>query len=185
MTNQIATLSECKAYLGLGTNATLDDALITSIGDAVLDFMQTYTGRKILQDTYTETLNGRGESGIPVKNTPITGISSLLIDGLAIQSASNSYSYGYAFDDFFVYLRGYKFSRGQQNIQITYTGGYNPVPNDWKQAHIEFVAYKYKQKDRIGVTNITTGGITTTAYIKSDVPPEVQIVMDRYRTVTV
>jgi hypothetical protein len=80
-----------------------------------------------------------------------------------------------------VLLRGFRFCRGVQNVQISYTAGYSSVPLDLKQAAIEAFALAYRQRVRIGEKSNSMSGQVTIAFDMSDVPPRSLAVFNQYR----
>jgi hypothetical protein len=80
-----------------------------------------------------------------------------MIDCARIPLAANSQSAGYLFDSTMLYLIGYAFKRGLQNISIVYTAGFTTIPFEIAQACIDLVALKYKEMTRIGLQSQTLG----------------------------
>jgi hypothetical protein len=78
-------------------------------------------------------------------------------------------------------LRGFRFSRGVQNVAISYTAGYASVPLDLKQAALEAFALTYRQRTHIGEKSNSMGGQVTLSFDMSDVPPRSMTVIGQYR----
>lgn len=184
------TLANVKDWLSVQN--TGDDAKITLLISAATQFMKNYMSRDILSANYTEKYNGGNTMRMPLRNFPVTAISSLSVDGVTIPPAANSAGSGYLFDDKMIYLvgssfgqnspNGFTFSRGLQNVIVSYVAGYLSVPSDLEQACKELVASKYRRKDRIDQVSKNLGGEVVTFSIK-DMPAEVKMILDIYNRV--
>lgn len=128
----LTTVQAATAYLqaaGLPVPADLED-LITGVSAE----MQSFASRNFVSQPYSVTLSGQGGDRLNLPNTPISSVESVAVDGLNIPSAGNPTSFGFVFSETQILLRGYRFCRGVQNIQIAYTAGYTPVPADIARA---------------------------------------------------
>ena len=166
-------------------------ALITSISK----WIATYCSNNFDQRTYAETRNGRGQALLGLRNGPVTAVSSLVNDGVAILPATGPpWNNGYVFSTHNIALYGYCFSRCYAGIQIAYTAGYitpgmnalDPVtyptvnlPQDLQQACIETVADRFYSKSNIGVLSRTLA-TETVSYTNLNMPPSAKLVIDRY-----
>ena len=197
MPSQLTTLSDVKAFLAIGTSVGAgDDPLLTRLITAVSQFIETYCNRTFAQGSYTETRNGNGRQTLSFRNTPTTAIASLTIDGLAIPprpafGSGSSYvetfqgggaGSGYTFDTDYLYLDGYAFSKGKQNVTLAYTAGYASIPYDLAQAAITLVGLCYKSRDRLGVTGKGIGP-EHISYLVGKFPVDVQMTIDQYSRV--
>jgi hypothetical protein len=99
----------------------------------------------------------------------VSAVTSLTIDGLTIPPAVGQ-GIGYLFDDTTIYLRGYTFCRDVQNVAVTYTAGYAPVPGDVAQACIEIAAFHYAKRDRMDKSSETLGTAQTISFSQADMP---------------
>lgn len=188
MTNAIdmTTLADVKAWLNIPTIVTQDDALLSSYITRASDFLQQWLSRDIVTTLYTaDTYNGNGNGSISVKNWPIQSIASIVIYGADMVTTTTYTKAGtdFLFDDQAIYLtNGNKFTKGVKNVYITYTAGYATVPFILQQATIEFVAHKYKERDRIGLASKGLAG-ETTAFITADMPATVRTALTQFRNV--
>ena len=112
---------------------------------------------------------------------PRTGLSSVSIDGVTIQAATTPTTAGYLWDGRRILLRGFRFCRGVQNVQLSYAAGYPNVPLDLKQAAIEAFALTYRQRVRIGEKSNSMSGQVTISFDMSDVPPRSLAIFSQYR----
>jgi hypothetical protein len=104
----------------------------------------------------------------------------LSIDGVAVPARAPTGA-GYVFDEDYLLLCGYCFTRGQQNVVLVYTAGYEATPADIEQAVLEIVALKFKERERIGVSSETLAGQTISFF--RNVSSDTMSVIDSYRRV--
>lgn len=176
----LTTITDVKNWLGVTTSN--GDENLSRLITAASTFIQSWLNRTIAVQAYSQTLNGTNSKSMMLANAPIVSISSLTINGSVIAPAADSQSSGYLYDDNTVYLSGYTFWRGLQNIKISYSAGYSVIPYDIAQACIELVAMRFKEKERIGLASQAIGG-ETTAYSIKDMPSSVQTTLNQYRRV--
>lgn len=169
--------SDVQAFLSLA--AGQDDALLQTLCTAASAFVLSALNRNLLEATYTETRNGHGGDRLPLYQYPVTAVSSVTIDGVAIPPAPGALASGYVFDDKMVYLRGYCFSCGAQNVVIEYTAGLAAVPFDIAQATVEIVALKYKRRLNLEVSGKTLNGETIN-FSQADIPASAKSVLQNY-----
>ena len=137
--SQLTTVANAEAWLGLPSNSANDaliGRLITAVSTSILGFL----GRgSLLSKAYTETRDGTGTRRMMLRNWPVTAISALTIDSMAVLPGSysgtpgaNGYA-GYYFEAWdgsppgrmqTLELVGYQFCRGKQNVAVSYTAGY-------------------------------------------------------------
>jgi hypothetical protein len=111
-----------------------------------------FLNRNLLSQTYTEKYSGVGMSSMMLRNWPITAVASLSIDTVAVPPSSDGvYNSGFAFDANMLNLIGYQFTRGKNNVAVTYTAGYASLPEDVEQGCIDMVMANYKRLDREGL----------------------------------
>lgn len=176
-TGDLTTAADVSTFLGQASN--IDAALLGTLVTNASAFVLNYVNRNLLTASYTETRNGHGGSRLALREYPVTAVSSVTVDGVAIPAAPDAVSNGYVFDDLVLYLRGYCFTRGVQNVVIGYTAGYASVPADVAQACIEIVAAKYKRRTKLHLSSEAMDG-QTTAFNQSDVPPSAKAVLNNY-----
>lgn len=127
-------LSEVKSYLNLSTTDSARDASLSRLIIQISRAIYNNINRSfIIPKIITEVYDGNGKTQLQLKNWPVISIVSLIIDTTSIPVSSGVNSSGYVFDApdveppgnmQIVYLRGYYFNRGIQNIQISYLCGY-------------------------------------------------------------
>jgi Phage gp6-like head-tail connector protein len=178
----LTTVANAKLWLGV-VSAT-DDTLLARLVSGVSAWIQEWLGRTIASQSYTETLNGNGRDVLVFLRYPVTAVTSVTIDTVAIPPRSAPGQAGYFFDSDFLYLDGgYFFTKNsKQNVVIVYTAGFATTPLDLEQAAIELIALRYKDKDRIGVTAKSIGNEHVTFFSK-DFPDDVESVLWSYKRV--
>ncbi len=188
-TGDLTTLANVKGWLSPPLTTTADDALLTRLITAASQFIQTWLGRQIAQQTYTETRDGNGGRKLVFANAPVSAVTSLTIDGIAIPPAPNPTTAGYVFSPTMLYLQGtipgpsrdiYAFSRGFQNVVVNYSAGYPATPPETEQACIELAALRYRERDRVGQVSKNLAG-EVVSFSQKDMPADVQTVLEQYR----
>lgn len=135
--SDLTSLASVKAYLGITTDASdpVILALVTNVSRAIYSALQRTS---VLPQAWSETFDGDGARAITMKNWPVTAVSAVTINGVAIPVSppwvvGQSYTPGYVVDSWDgsvpgvmqrVSLRGYRWSPGRQNVIIAYTAGY-------------------------------------------------------------
>jgi hypothetical protein len=96
--------------------------LIQAAGRAI----DAWLGRRLPATAYSETRNGMGGVSMPTREWPITAVSNVTVDGIAIPPSGSATADGYTFDRSLIYLRGcnYAFCRGVQNVSFAYIAGH-------------------------------------------------------------
>jgi hypothetical protein len=174
--SDLTTLANVKAWLPSPPSDAVLSALISACSRAIYSLIQRPS---ILPATYTEGLNGNGSDRVQLKNWPVISISSLVMDGIAVQQAPPlpaspvaSYGYGWVLETIDpsppgrqanLYLRGGRFSRfNVQNIIVSYLAGYQTTETQTVAggALTALAPYGAWASDQ-GVTYATTGAALT------------------------
>lgn len=178
----LATVEQVKGYLGITSVA--DDALLERLVGSASAYIQKWLNRDLGSDIYIASMDGNNSDTMLLPNYPVQSVTSLTIDGQAIPLSSGPLNKGYAFDDNRIVLRGYRFTGGLLNVEVTYTAGYadGEIPADVTQACIEMIAMRYREKDRIGLSSKGLAG-ETTAYSQKDMADSTRHILNQYRRV--
>lgn len=176
----LTTLDKIKAWLGV--TAGTEDKLLQQLLTAASAFIQSKMNRNIVTASYTETYNGLGGDSLMMANYPITAVSSLMADGLAVLPSPGYGQAGFLFDDTRIYLATDVFSQGRRNVTVSYTAGFATCPVDIEESVIEMVGYKYRERDRIGHQSKSIAGETVT-FITKDMPDSILSVVNSYKRV--
>jgi hypothetical protein len=178
----LASLSDVKAYLG-GDLQSNDDAVLRRLISAASAFFVTACARPILEQSYSELYDGKGNGRLYLRQTPVTGVGALSIDGAIVPQATAPGEPGWRLNGNVVLLFGHWFGRGLVNVAVTYTAGYAAPPADVAEAVMELVGLRYRGRDRLGKVTESIGGMATTSYTQRDVSPFVASVIARYTRV--
>ncbi len=201
----LCVLADVKEYLNIKT--VTDDAflqrLITSCSSRIGQYLQRTIGSGA---TVTEVRNGSGTSQMFLTRWPVTAVTSVTVNNVAIQAASPQGSAGYViqvWDGVTVPIKepvlmltgGYGIWQGQYgpggygcfpvgnaNVTIVYTAGFATVPPDISQACIELVGQTYKQKDRLAQNTVNQA--TQSVSFITALLPSVKEALNPYRRVT-
>jgi hypothetical protein len=133
----LVSLTTLKSWLGI--TGTDDDVLlarlITQISRAIFNVIDRPA---ILPSAYTEIYDGGNDVSIMLRQWPVTGVSSCIVDGVTIPPSpplvgGASAQIGYVLDSSDaappgaaqrLSLRGFLFTYGVQNVTISYSAGY-------------------------------------------------------------
>lgn len=122
----LVTLTAVKQWLNTGTGPYppgSDDLLTRMIG-SVSQFVTSYLSRAIVSATATEVYNGNDMRALPLRRTPVIQVRSLTIGTIQIPARLGVCQAGYVADATSVYVEGYCFHCGIQNISVTYDAGF-------------------------------------------------------------
>jgi hypothetical protein len=175
----LVSLADVKAYLG-GDLQSNDDGVLARLISAASVFFVSACARPILQQSYNELYDGKGNGRLYLRQTPVTGVSSLSIDNIPVPQATVPGEPGWRLNGNVILLFGHWFHRGLINVAVTYTAGYATPPADVAEAVMELVGLRYRGRDRLGKISEAIGGMATTSYTQKDVSPFVASVIARY-----
>lgn len=175
-----------KVYLGTANDPLDEDDREYTEGliNAVSARANMITGRKLKSRTATVTLDGNGRDIILLPEFPVDSVAEVRIDtkrefGDETIVAAGSYD---VYEDGRLYVEP-RVPFARRSVRVTYTAGFDPVPDDLQQAVIESVAYSWKRlrSRAIGTSSITADGVTTQYEI--DIPIPAKRVFESYRRV--
>jgi hypothetical protein len=182
----LTTADEVIAYLG--PKVQPDEALIATLVTEASQFIKTYTGNNILSADYTEMRDGTGyEVAFPsyvLTQRPITAVSSVSIDGVAVPAApppgpTNGQQAGYIFSATKLVLFGYWVPRRPLCVTIQYTAGFVAVPADLDLLCIKLVALEYRRRTRVGIGSEAVSGVGSRTYT-NDLDDLDKLTLNRY-----
>jgi len=183
---QLTDLASVKTWLGItGTGADAQlTALITSVSGAI----RLYCNRNFGSASYTETYDGSGSQRQWLNQRPVTAVSSVTLNGVAltVRPSNNVGGYGWAFNRNELLFAGGVFGAGFQNLTVAYTAGlsytFADYPDLW-QAAAMWVGIIYRSATRIGKTSEGLAN-NTTSFLVNDIPFEVKTILDGYKQVS-
>ena len=185
MFGDLTTLADVKAWLKTGQSdfPITDDALLTRLVSAASQYIQSWLNRSIVSADYSEVRDGTGGETLQFACFPVTDVATVTIDDHVVPHAPSTVAAGYAFSSTQLSVRGYRFTRGVQNIAISYTAGYAIVPPDIAQACVELVSLRYRERGRIGELSRSVGGAETVAFSQKDLSNAIKTLLQQYRAV--
>jgi len=151
-----------------------------------------------LKADYTEVRQGDGARRLITYHWPIVAVTSLKVAAAPITASADKVANGFYFDEdidperiWNLYLNGFCFTDGAP-VQIAYTAGYlQPgvtvadgeiaLPEDIEQAVIDWCAYRYKERPNVTATQRRTAQGESTQTELLDAPPNVLLVIERYK----
>jgi len=128
--SNLTTLAAVKMYLSITTSN--QDALINALIARESDLAEKWTGRVFTPLTFVDKrMNGNGSKMLGLPSDPIINVTALSIFESAIPQSTDGLQSGYMFDDLNLYLIGYVFSRGQQNVKCSWNSGYHETESGY------------------------------------------------------
>jgi Phage gp6-like head-tail connector protein len=202
----LTTLTDVKAWLQTGQNAfpATDDVLLTRLITAASQYIQTWLNRQIALQDWVETRDGlgsalgTGEVRYQFSAFPVSAVSLVIVDGLAIPPipvsppappgiptvSTFATQAGYLFTPTQIVIRGYVVPRKAGCVTLKYTAGYAVIPPELAQACIELVALRYRERNRVGEIARAIGGGETVSYSQKDMSDAIKTLIQQYRLVT-
>jgi hypothetical protein len=164
----LATLEAVRAFLRGSVPVPLEDEpVVATLITAVSEMFVSATSCEVLTASRTDTFDGTGAAERWLAHYPVVSVESVDVDGEPVSERAAIGEDGWVLSDADggkLELVGSCFTRGVKNCVVVYTAGYGATPPaDVAQAIVDQVAYLYKMKDRIGITNESTqsGGAVT------------------------
>ena len=176
----LTTLANAKQWLGISSDA--DDDLLTRLITAASSCIETYLSRRLGSQDYAEIRDGHGGQVMTFRESPVTAVAGVAVNGVSLPLAPDTVTPGYRFTRTRIILQGHRFTQGHGNVSLNYTAGYETIPLDLEQACIELISWRYNERQHIGQSGKSLEGANVT-YIVQDLPPDVKTVLDRYRRV--
>jgi hypothetical protein len=183
--DDLCALSDLKSWLpNIGNNddATLQ-ALISNGSLQILAYLNRPHILASVIGSQSESYDGNDSDRLLPHYFPIINVTAVSVDGVVIGQSTLPSMAGFLWDSRRILLRALSFTRGVQNVQVSYTAGYGSLPLDLKQAAIEAFALAYRQRTHIGEKSSSMGGQVTLAFDMSDIPARSLAVFNQYRRV--
>lgn len=169
------------------TGSGSDDQL-TALIQRVSGFIRGRTNRTtFFNAASTDVLSGNGRDRLILRTRPVTEITSVTVDGVAIPAATGATDSGYLFDEYGLWLRGYLFTRGIRNITVVYKGGFATASAEAEmaaQACLMIAAAWWRRREHIDMVAKELGqpsGIMH-QFSQRDIPAEAQTIINALTT---
>jgi hypothetical protein len=177
----LTTVAAVKQWLGI-KEATTDDTLLASLVSGVSRWIQKWLSRTIATAILRRDAERQREGcSLPGQHSDHRGLERRR-QRRGDPGAHVGPGSGYTFDEDAIYLVGYCFTKGVQNVQLGYTAGFASTPEDLELATKKLVGMSYREKDRIGQSSKGLQGEQTNFIVK-DLPADVELILDRYKRV--
>ena len=192
----LCTLSDLTSYLGDPNISATSLTALSFLISSVSGWVQGFSERNMVGiQSYTFTADGNGGGAVFLPEGPVTGVTSVVIDGVSVPSSPGSPTYGFLASDCDVVIIGGRFPRGLRNVVITYTAGFpytftlgvsppldilTGTPADLRWAVVETVALRYKRRLSLGKMSEGLTG-QTTAYDSSIAPKDAMAIFQKYK----
>jgi hypothetical protein len=172
------TLAAVKDWLGLTSSA--EDALLARLITNTSADIVNYLGRSVLTASFAEKRDGTGGDRIMAAGYPIAAVQSVYVNGVLLpQSIDGVRAVGWGFDSRgFTYVGG-RWPMGRRNVWLNYTAGFATPPSDIDQACLDWVSFRYREKDRIGNASKSVAG-ETVSFITTPMPSTVKSSLASY-----
>lgn len=186
----LTTVQKVKNYLPeLNQNDTSEDGFIQDLIDGVQSTIESYCSRKFDVTAYTETQMCKHK--VFPKNTPLKSVSSIIREDNELSATDYKIKGNYI--EFTGDMKVYTMAGSviysndiASEVILTYTAGFDPIPNDLSLAATKLVAIEYKdsRENRLGVEMESEGDVKFTYSKKdSEMPLNISCVLDRYKKV--
>lgn len=190
--SMLITLAEAKTVLKVAGAG--QDARITSMIEAISDLADRYANHAFALRTVIERHSGTafGADAAIVRTTPLDSVVSIHDDPDGVFGASSLIAAADYYIDSkrggIIQLSGNStgkrtFLMGVGNVRIEYQAGYAAVPDAAKEFARLAVAYLFRQEEaRAQGTASVSRDSGSVSYKPSDLPPDILIFLDSFRT---
>jgi hypothetical protein len=176
----LTTVNAVKAAAGITVSDvdSLIHAFILRASAAVEKFCQ----RSLLSQVHTELRDGTGNTAMLLRESPVTAVTSVTIDGVLVPQAPAFGDAGWRLADRQIVLTGYRFARGQKNVELVYTAGDATVPPDVEGAVIETVQLMLERRKHVDVSSKSLAG-ETVSFITAELTPSAKQILINHQRV--
>jgi len=162
----------------LGIVVATDDNLLTRLINSVTDYIENTCGRRFADTTYTDELySGDADFELILKQYPLTATQAVSVKVADVLLAAADY---YTIQPEGVLHKNSGWTRGIQNIKVTYSAGFAVIPSDLEQACIELVGLTYKRGKNAELRSETIGSYAVT-YADIKASPVVAQTLELYK----
>lgn len=184
--NALVSFQEAATFLKISSE--IETPTIEDFINRASIWTNEYTGRRLKSRSNIDIYDGDGSDILLLRDYPVTSITDLRIDdgtnnGSPPQTTSGDYTVNLQ-SGLIKLKNGVMFSKGFQNITITYTAGYATPTETIKEAVLLYVGHLYRRQyadQKFGVQSETIGDRTTT-YGTDDIIPKAKALLNQYRS---
>lgn len=141
----LVSLADTKQYLKIEADDISQDGRLEILINGVTAAIEHYLKRKIVARTFTdEPYDGSGTDLLFLLNRPVNSVESVkLVNTGGTDTIVDTGAYRLDPQNGRLYNAG-GWMRGFQNYLVTYTAGFDPVPDDIQLAALKWIEYLYK-----------------------------------------
>jgi hypothetical protein len=189
----LCTLAEFKTYKSISDTNTKEDALIAQLITSTSDFIKEYCQRTFIDnfdEEIIEYIDGSDKKTVYLKEFPLVRDSVVVEfseDGGQTYTTATEYTDYFIGEDFITAGAGYTLHNptiSHQAIKVTYTAGFEEVPEDLKVACMDMVEYyrktEYNPKSSLGAHMVER---STADYYGTKLPGHIYRILSNYRAI--
>lgn len=164
-------------HLNIGAEALKSSGpVLEAIGAGVQAAVEQRIGRHLEVRDHTDALNGNGKRLLFLPWDPIVSVSSLSVNGATVTvgdplvptyPAATVVIKGSGL----MYTDGNVFPEGLGNVIVTYSAGYEEIPQALILGCVQWGALIFRNRDRFGIASVSVAGQTTS--FTSDPPKSI------------
>jgi hypothetical protein len=188
MANLITTSEVIAVWAGFDSLSSLAQARLI---EAASTAIERYCRRTFASDEVTEYLDGNGTSRIWLDRRPVTEVTSVTVNDVALDNSTNAawvlepntgtLTRGTGQHDSQLAIN---WPRGTRNVVVVYTGGYSAIPSDVKMAAATLAKHIHDAATKTGILSSENIGaysyVLNTAFSKGGFPPAVAMLLASY-----
>jgi uncharacterized phiE125 gp8 family phage protein len=188
-TNALTTVAAVKSYLKIADTNTVDDGRIELLINACSSAIENFCRRNFKKQTFTdEEYDGNDHRYLNLYNYPVQSVQSVTLNDELVDSIEYivKKKTGILARKYNNTLSGISYNRyvpiwpkGDANILVTYTAGYDEIPADLEQACILYVMSFYKSD----VANFSTTFTDGFVFRADAMPVQVKLMLQPYMKV--
>lgn len=177
-------LTSVDAFIAYADLEADDDvSIIAALITAYSAYVRQYCNRDFTTAAYSRTFDGQNNTRLLLPQYPITAVASVQVGLQAVPAAAAFGQPGFRFDATSVMLTDYRFCRGEGNVLVNWTAGYDTPPVEIAQAVNELVALRYANRgDKIGWSSKGLAN-ETVSLVQKDMPDSVRTILNNWRAV--
>lgn len=186
----LVTLADTKEYLKI--SSTSEDSILGFFVNEISKICNSYTGRHLLQKSYTEYYNGNGTPFLILNHYPIISVTSLHDDVNRVFDGSSAIDIGVDvlvkkdIGELELWNSESVFEKDRANVKVVYSAGFvsSAVPYDLQLAVKRWIAIQYyKFTNKRHEVRSETVGDTTTTFIDQQIPDDVKNMLQQHKRV--
>ncbi|MSR31565.1 MAG: hypothetical protein EXR99_08680 [Gemmataceae bacterium] len=139
MANLVSAI-RVKAVIAQAAFSTAEEALVASLCAVVSSLVRSFTQRELDAGIYEEWVSGSGGKRLLVRHYPIVAVASVFPRGSGVEISGYEVERSRG-----ILWRNANWSKGERNLRVTYTAGFDPLPEDLVEACAQWAAALFWQ----------------------------------------